>query len=627
MSNRSTRVLFGHVLWSKQRFALGGCYMNEEIQTLLEQYEFDKTRLMDILWDVQNQHDYISEEAVVAIATGLDMSGDDVRETLSFYHFFKDRPFGKHKIYLCNTVIAKMKGYYEVRAALEQETNTSFGHVDDTGTFGLGDANCIGLSDQEPAMMVDHVVFTNLTPEKVSTIIGQLKQGKSAQEIVNPGGADSKDIAYVNAIVDENIRTESKVMFKANRDYKAILLSCLDKLPEQIITTITDANLRGRGGAGFPTGLKWRLGREAEGAEKYVICNADEGEPGTFKDRVLLSHSPKDVLLGMIMAAHAIGSRNGIIYLRAEYWYLKDYLQQQIQEFRDDGLLGKQILGTNFEFDIRIQMGAGAYVCGDETALIESCEGKRGTPRVKPPYPIQQGYLGMPTSVNNVETLAIASRIIEEGSAWFTAMGTNESTGTRLLSVSGDCDKPGIYEIEWGTTLNEVLSMIGAENAKYVQISGPAGDSLSVAKDGDREFCYSDLSCNGSLMVFDHTRDILNVVRDYAEFFVEESCGICVPCRAGGVDLLDKMERVIGGRACQQDLDEVTSWSKLLKGTSRCGLGTAAPNSILATLDKFPEIYKAKLVEPHGPLLPSFDEEEVISEYELAYKHLVKEDV
>lgn len=534
--------------------------MNKKIHALLKHYDSDKTRLMDILWDIQNQQGYISEEAIASLAEGLNMSRDDVRETLSFYHFFKDKSFGKHKVYLCNTVIAKMGNYDEVRTALEQEIGTSFGHVDDSGMFGLGDANCIGLSDQEPAMMVDQVVFTDLTAEKVKAIISQLKQGKTAVEIANPDSADSKDIAYVNAMAAENIRTESKVMFKADRDYKAILQTCLNQLPEQVIITITEANLRGRGGAGFPTGLKWKMGRDAEGKEKYVICNADEGEPGTFKDRVLLSRSPKDVLLGMIAAAYAIGSRHGIIYLRCEYWCLKDYLQQQIQDFRNDGLLGEQILGTDFEFDIRIQMGAGAYVCGDETALIESCEGKRGTPRVKPPYPIQQGYLGMPTSVNNVETLAIASRIIEEGSAWFTAMGTDESTGTRLLSVSGDCDQPGIYEIEWGTTLNAVLEMVGAKNPKAIQISGPAGDCLSVAKDGERLFCYSDLSCNGSLMIFDESRDLLNIVRDFMEFFAEESCGICTPCRAGGVDLLHKVERIIDGRGCQQDLDEVINW-------------------------------------------------------------------
>ena len=602
--------------------------MNNEVQTIVNHYGSDKTRLMDMLWDVQNQQGYISDEAIAQLADGLNMSSDDVRETLTFYHFFLDKPFGKHQVYLCNTVIAKMNGYHDVRKALEQEIGCAFNSIDDSGTFGLGDANCIGLSDQEPAMMVDHVVFTRLTPAKVKDIIGQLKQGKSADEIANPDKILNTKQNYVEAIVDANLQTESSVLFKPNRDYKVILQACLDKnIPEDVIEMITDSNLRGRGGAGFPTGLKWKMGREAEGSEKYVICNADEGEPGTFKDRVLLSHSPKDVLLGMIAAGYAIDSRNGIIYLRAEYWYLKGYLQQQIQDFRDDGLLGKQILGKDFEFDIRIQMGAGAYVCGDETALIESCEGKRGTPRVKPPYPIQQGYLGMPTSVNNVETLACASRIIEEGSTWYNAMGTDESTGTRLLSVSGDCEKPGIYEIEWGTTLNEVMTMIGAVDPKYVQISGPAGDSLSVEQDGDREFCYSDLSCNGSLMVFDHTRDILAVVRDYSEFFVEESCGICVPCRAGGVDLMHKMERIIAGRGTQQDLEEITTWSNLLKGTSRCGLGTAAPNPILATLDKFPEVYAEKLVVQKGPLLPSFDMDEALSAHELAVKKLMQEEV
>ncbi len=602
--------------------------MSNEIQSIVDRYDSDRTRLMDMLWDVQKQQGHISDKAQAQLAQALNMSSDDVSETLTFYHFFLNKSFGKHQVYLCNTVIAKMNGYHDVRKALEQEIGCSFNSVDDSGVIGLGDANCIGLSDQEPAMMVDDVVFTRLTPAKVKEIISQLRQGKSPEEIANPGAIANTELAYVEAIVDANLRTDSIVLFKPNRDYKAILQTCLDNyIPEEVIEMISDSNLKGRGGAGFPTGLKWQFGREAEGEEKYIICNADEGEPGTFKDRVLLSHSPKDVLLGMIAAAYAIGSRYGIIYLRAEYWYIKEFLQQQIEDFRDQGLLGKQILGKDFEFDIRIQMGAGAYVCGDETALIESCEGKRGTPRVKPPYPIQQGYLGMPTSVNNVETLACASRIIEKGAAWFSDMGTEDSTGTRLLSVSGDCEKPGIYEIEWGATLNEVMTMIGAVDPRYVQISGPAGDSLSVEQDGEREFCYSDLSCNGSLMVFDHTRDILEIVRDYSEFFVEESCGICVPCRAGGVDLMHKMERIIAGRGTEQDLEEITTWSNLLKGTSRCGLGTAAPNPILATMDKFPEIYAEKLVVQKGPLLPSFDMEEALSAHELAVKKLMKEEV
>ncbi|MBL4712844.1 MAG: NAD(P)H-dependent oxidoreductase subunit E [Gammaproteobacteria bacterium] len=581
--------------------------MNSEVQTILDRYNSDKTRLMDILWDVQNAQGFLSDEAIASMAEGLNMSGYDVRETLTFYHFFHDKPFGKHKIFLSDTVIARVNGYDEVHDALEAATGCSFGGVDSSGTFGLGHAPCIGLSEQEPAMMVDEVVFTNLTAAKVNDIVGQLKSGKSAADIAAPGQA-STTIGYVDAIVTAEVHKGGTVMFKDGIDYKAVLQAAIDKKPAGVVDVVKAANLRGRGGAGFPTGLKWGLCSEAEGAEKYVICNADEGEPGTFKDRVLLTRSPKDVLVGMAVAAYAIGSRNGILYLRAEYRYLKDFLNQQIQDLRDAGLLGKGILGA-FDFDIRIVIGGGAYICGDETSLIESCEGKRGSPRVKPPYPVQQGYLGMPTAVNNVETYAIATRVIEKGSDWFTAMGTKDSPGTRLLSVSGDCDKPGVYEIEWGTSLNEVLAMVGASNAKAAQISGPAGECLSVAKDGDRIFCYSDLSCNGSLMIFNQSRNLLDVVKHFMDFFVEESCGICVPCRAGGVDMRDKIDLVIAGRATQQDLDEIQSWGNLLKA-SRCALGTTSPKPLLTTLDKFPEIYAEKIVVQEGALLASFDIEE-----------------
>ena len=240
----------------------------------------------------------------------------------------------------------------------------------------------------------------------------------------------------------------------------------------------------------------------------------------------MLTYSPKQVFVGMAIAAHGVGARHGILYLRAEYAYLRDYLARQLAELREDGVLGDG-------FDIRIQLGAGAYICGDESALIESCEGKRGTPRLKPPFPVEHGFLGKPTVVNNVETFAAASRIMQEGAGWFAAMGVPGSTGTRLLSVAGDCAAPGIYEVEWGVTLREVLDMVGADNPRAVQISGPAGEMLSVAADADRRLAYDDLSCNGSFMVFNHERDLIDIVGDFMQFFVDESCGICVPCRAG----------------------------------------------------------------------------------------------
>jgi len=590
--------------------------MSKEIESILQRYGADRTRLIDMLWDLQWQQGYLPESALLELAAGLNLSLLDVRETASFYHFFHLEPAGKHRVFLCNSVLAKMNGFEAVRAALEHETGARFGQPKPQGLFGLFETPCVGLSDQEPAMLLDQVVFTRLTPNKIAAIVAQLQQGRTPQQIANPAGLPTDQLAYVESLVESNVRTQRPVFFRGKLNLVSALEQMLAAEPSQVIDTVDASKLRGRGGAGFSTGLKWRLCRDAWGESKTVICNADEGEPGTFKDRVLLTRAPKQVFFGMVAAAYAIGAGNGIVYLRAEYYYLKDYLEAQLREMREQALLGRSIGGKEgFDFDIRIQMGAGAYICGDESALIESCEGKRGTPRLKPPYPVQKGYLGQPTSVNNVETFACVSHILSEGDAWFRSFGTAESSGTRLLSVAGDCSKPGIYEVEWGTSVNQVLRMAGAYGAMAVQISGPSGDCISVEKDGERRLGYEDLSCNGAFTVFNQSRDLLQIVRAHMQFFVDESCGICVPCRAGNVALLHKVDRVIAGRACQQDLDEVAQWGELVRKTSRCGLGATSPKPILSTLDRFPEIYQVKLVKPSGPLLPSFDLDAALSGY------------
>lgn len=591
--------------------------MSKEIESILQRHGADRTRLIDMLWDVQWQRGYLPEPELRELAAGLNLSLLDVRETASFYHFFHLEPAGKHRIYLCDSVLARFNGYQAVREALERETGQRFGRLTDAqALFGLFETPCIGLSDQEPAMMIDKVVFTRLTPGKIADIIEQLKQGRSAEQIANPAGLATDQLAYVEALVESNVRTQRPMFFRGKLNLPDMLEQMLEQSPQQVIDTVVASKLRGRGGAGFSTGLKWRLCRDAQGEDKTIICNADEGEPGTFKDRVLLTRSPKQVFFGMVAAAYSIGACDGIIYLRAEYHYLKDYLEAQLQNMRERGLLGRRIGGKDgFDFDIRIQMGAGAYICGDESALIESCEGKRGTPRLKPPYPVQQGYLGRPTSVNNVETFAAVSHILSEGADWFRSLGTAESTGTRLLSVAGDCSKPGIYEVEWGASVSQVLAMVGAHGARAVQVSGPSGECISVARDGERQLAYEDLSCNGAFTIYNGSRDLLHIVREHMKFFVDESCGICVPCRAGNVDLLHKVDRVIAGRACQQDLDEVVQWGAVVRKTSRCGLGATSPKPILTTLDRFPEIYQVKLVKPSGPLLPSFDLEAALEGY------------
>ncbi len=588
--------------------------MTTDIAAMLDAHGRDRTGLLDMLWEVQRRAGYISTETAATIADRLGMSVEDVLETATFYHFFHTAPAGRHRIYLSNTVIAKMHRYDEVYAALERETGVRFGEPA-SPEFGLFETACIGLSDQEPAMLVDGVVFTDLTPESVGEIVAGLKGGSTAEQLANPRQLPRDDRGYVEALSGSTVHTTGPVFFRGETDHESLLARCRAQSSDAVIATLTASGLRGRGGAGFPTGTKWQTCRAAPGATKYIICNADEGEPGTFKDRALLTHEPDTVFAGMAIAAHAVGAAgansaavpvHGIVYLRAEYAYLTDYLEGRLAALRERGVLGHSSEGFG-GFDIRIQLGAGAYICGDESALIESCEGKRGTPRLKPPFPVQRGYLGMPTVVNNVETFAAAAHIVDHGADWFAAMGVPGSTGTRLLSVSGDCAAPGIYEVEWGTTLRSVLDMIGAHDARAVQISGPSGEMLSVAADADRVLGYDDLSCNGSFMVFDGGRDLLDVVGDFMQFFVDESCGICVPCRAGNVLLRQKVALVADGQATSSDLDEMVAWGGVVAHTSRCGLGATSPNPILTTLTKFPEIYPVRPRATVADLLPSFD--------------------
>lgn len=583
----------------------------KEIDKILECYGTDRTRLMDILWDVQHHWGYIPDAILPEMAKKLGLTELDIRETYSFYHFFLDQKPAKYPIYLGDTVIARLHGYQTVYDALERETGCRFGGMDATGTFGLQTTPCIGLSDQEPAMLIGKEVFTNLTPDKISDIVERLKSGDSPADIANPKGYPSDSLEYIKSMVNSNIRSKGPVFFQDETDFTNLSGLFTNTPPAAVLESVLQSGLRGRGGAGFSSGLKWRLCSENEEKVRYIICNADEGEPGTFKDRVLLTESPKEVIFGMLVAGYAIGAQQGIIYLRSEYHYLKGYIEKQLNEFRSIGLLGRNIAGNSeFHFDIRIQMGAGAYVCGDETALIESLEGKRGTPRVKPPYPVDSGYLGKPTSVNNVETFVAVTRIMEKGARWFRSMGTAESAGSRLISVSGDCDDPGIYEIEWGSTINQVLTKVGARDAWAVQVSGPSGECVSVKNEGHRKIALEDLSCNGSFMIFNRTRDLLDIVKHFTQFFVDESCGICVPCRSGNIDLLKKIDRIIDGKACQRDLDEAAAWGNMIRKTSRCGLGGTSSKPILTTMEKFPELYQKKLKEQDGPLLPSFDLEE-----------------
>ncbi|OGU33193.1 MAG: iron hydrogenase [Ignavibacteria bacterium GWB2_35_6b] len=356
---------------------------------------------------------------------------------------------------------------------------------------------------------------------------------------------------------------------------------------EDVLFEIKESKLKGRGGAGFPTSTKWMLTAAAKSEHKYVICNADEGEPGTFKDRVLLSEYPDLVFDGMVIAGYVIGAKEGIVYLRGEYEYLLASLNDYLEEMRKENLLGKNILGKEgFDFDIRIHLGNGAYVCGEETALIESLEGHRGEARNRPPFPVNSGFKGFPTTVNNVETLAAVTKIVEKGGEWYCKHGTDKSTGSKLFSVSGDCENPGVFELPWGTKISELLKIVGAKNTKAVQVGGASGICLDKSQ-FERTLGYEDMPTGGSIIVFDETRDMLKVLKNFMEFFVEESCGQCTPCRIGNVKLLEGVKMIERNDFTFGYLKKLKELGETMKVASKCGLGQSSPNSFISILDNF----------------------------------------
>ena len=573
--------------------------------------EPSRSRLLSELWQQQLQEKYISKESIKSLALEHQLSNIEVEGVSSFYHFFHKQPAGKHTIYLNNSIISELKGYERINEAFQRETGAHLNAVDPSGTFGLFETPCIGLSDQEPACLIDFYPFTNLNALKVKSIIQKLKNGNTAAEICD---APLDNICYTPA----NSRT---IFFAPYSRGEAI--SQLKSLgPDGIIEQLRIAELAGRGGAFFPTWKKWDICRSYKESPKFIICNADEGEPGTFKDRVLLNNQPGSVLEGMIIAGYAVGASYGVIYLRGEYRWLLTKLEKEIQAFQKQGLLGNDIGGIKgFDFNIRIEVGAGAYVCGEETALLESMEGKRGEPRTKWFYAVEKGYLQLPTVVNNVETFAAVTRLLQMGSFEYLKRGIPGSPGTKLISVSGDCKHPGIYEVEWGMTVAELLDLCGAEDPFFIQVSGPSGECISVKEKYRRIsmldlLAQKDIRCGGSFMIFNSHRDLVHILMNFSAFFKHESCGACTPCRAGNFIIERKLERLNNGLADMNDLNELKSWGTIMKTTSRCGLGKTASNAIIQSLEKFNEYFEARFSGTDNSTFQKFDHTKAVAQYE-----------
>ncbi len=531
-----------------------------------------KAKLLVVLQRIQARFGTISPEAMQEVADALGIRPVEVEEVVSFYSFLSTEKKGKFTFRLCRTLSCDMSGKHRVAHQLESELGIRFGETTPDGMFTLETTNCMGMCDQGPAMMVNDRIFTHVTPEKVHQIVEECRRQFGE---------------YGTGIVDfiPNTRKLGPILTGVSEPEaglnKALAMSRSDAIGE-----IRAAFLRGRGGAGFPVATKWQLAAAAKGERKFVVCNADEGEPGTFKDRLLLLDFADNVMEGMTIAGYAIGAERGLIYLRGEYAFMKESLEETIRTRMEKGLLGESVLEKEFSFDIEVRMGAGAYVCGEETALIESLEGKRGEPRNRPPFPVNTGYLGCPTAVNNVETFVNAALILGKGAHWYKEYGTGKSTGTKLFSISGDCSMPGIYEFPMGITISEMLDEAGGEDAKAVQIGGASGQCVPASR-FERIIAFEDAPPGGSIIVIGPDRDVLDVAENFLEFFCEESCGQCIPCRKGTNVLLEGVRLLKRGECSLEYLVKLRKLAGSMKAASKCGLGQSAPNAFMGILDHF----------------------------------------
>ncbi len=556
--------------------------------------ESQSDHLLHVLYTLQQQHQHISNQSINQVAAEFNLPISQVIAVAEFYSFFYRSPRGRYHLLFSNcTSCGYLATGKNLLLALGQRLGVVAGETRADELVSIGETSCIGMCDQGAALLINGLPMVGLDADRIEQA-AQLITAETPIEYWPAEWFYIEDHIHQPGLLLENNGSPG--------DSLRVALKCG---ANETLKKIQQSGLRGRGGAGFSTGKKWQFCRDAPGLEHYVICNADEGEPGTFKDRVLLQNYAGAMFEGMTLCAFVIGAEKGFVFLRGEYRYLLAHLQTILRQRRQSGLLGKQILGQNsFNFDIEIVVGAGAYICGEESALIEALEGKPGIPRVRPPFPVTQGYLGQPTVVNNVETLIAAAHINLHGSDWFTVIGTEKSTGSKILSISGDCLSPGVYEYPFGISIQQVLDDCGAANVQAVQVSGPSGKLLGAA-DFKRKISFEDVSCGGSLLIFSQHQDLLAVNRNFANFFTHESCGFCTPCRVGTQLLKNKLAKIINGRATVDDVAEIKHLGLLTNQYSHCGLGQTAANHILHSMENFPDVFAGCLTD--NSYTPQFD--------------------
>jgi NADH-quinone oxidoreductase subunit F len=553
-----------------------------------------RAALLPALHLAQQFHGWLPEAVAAEVGRALGVPLADVYGVIDFYQMFSREPMGRTVARICSAPVCALAGADEVTNALCRHLNVVPGEISSDGEFTVEHAPCLGLCDHAPAVLINEAAVGRADPQRAPTI-----HARGGQRPISFIGGD---IRILTGNCGQGHPT-SFTDYSSGGGY-AGLKKALTMAPQDVIAEVKAAGLVGRGGAAFPTGIKWEGAAKAAGEPKYIVCNADESEPGTFKDRILMEEDPHRTLEGMIIAAHAVGARHGYIYIRGEYPYAFKVVGDALGEARQAGVIGKNIFGSGLDFDIEMRLGAGAYICGEETALLESIEGKRGFPRIKPPFPTTHGLFGKPTVINNVETFCNLPLILEGGAAEYRTIGTERSPGPKLFCVSGQIQKPGLYEVPFGVTLRHLLFDLagGLKQGRKLQavLIGGAAGAFATETNLDVILSFENLSAaglplgSGAVMVFDDNADLRDALKRLAHFFADESCGKCYPCQLGTQRQHEILDRTAAGAAVAGDRERLSDIGGTMIDASLCGLGQTAATAVLSAMKLWPKMFDGK---------------------------------
>ncbi|MDY0111134.1 MAG: NADH-quinone oxidoreductase subunit NuoF [Candidatus Krumholzibacteria bacterium] len=566
--------------------------LQQRIEQIASRYPQRRSALLPALHLVQRESGgYVGREQLTGVAKLIGVPVSDAYGVLSYYSMFARKPIGKYHLQVDTNIPAMLAGAEEIVAHLEQTLDIRVGETTPDGLFTLSTVECLASCGTCPVIQVGDRYYECMTRERTDALIASLRRGVLPDMPVTANFGTTCDVLLKRRGTPNATSIE---VYRQTGGYQA-LPAALAMAPAKIVAEVKASNIRGRGGAGFPAGVKWGFLAKNTGKPTYLICNADEGEPGTFKDRQIMEYDPHLLIEGMIIAGYGIGANLGFIYIRGEFAWIAEILERAIAEAKREGLLGGNILGKGFDFDIIVHLGAGAYVCGEETALIESLEGKRGNPRVKPPFPAVAGLYNCPTIVNNVETIASVPFIIEHGAAGFTKFGTPNNFGPKIFGISGHVRRPGAYEYPLGTPLTELLAAAGGVVGRFKAVI-VGGLSVPILTAAEAEHLIMDYdSClkagtmlgSGGIMVMNETTSIPQVALRAIRFYAHESCGQCTPCRQGSRTLAELLETLVAGRGTSADIDLVGELCRTIKGTTLCPTGEAFAMPIEAMVTKF----------------------------------------